>query len=168
MLCIHIQENTRYGLSEWETTLQCNVVSQRLSPYPEWSLHIRFTPNDLFEFNYDKRIGLKTCRTDLCLCLSVSGSEVYIMSYSSFCLTNDKHTDICEWFSLDYFQVFLQNPTTLLISNTMNWWHNFNNRYSYISMFISYSTSPCSFYIPAAWDQWQPRPPLTKRTAVLP
>ena len=26
-----------YRLSQWETTLQCNVVSQWLSPYPEWS-----------------------------------------------------------------------------------------------------------------------------------
>ena len=28
----------RYGLSQWETTLQCNVVSHRLSLYSEWSL----------------------------------------------------------------------------------------------------------------------------------
>ena len=27
-----------YGLSQWETTLQCNVVSHWLSPYAEWSL----------------------------------------------------------------------------------------------------------------------------------
>ena len=25
-----------YGLSQWETTLHCNVVSYWLSPYPEW------------------------------------------------------------------------------------------------------------------------------------
>ena len=27
-----------YGLSQWETTLQCNVVSYCLSPWPEWPL----------------------------------------------------------------------------------------------------------------------------------
>ena len=27
-----------YGLSQWDTTLYCNVVSHWLSPYPEWSL----------------------------------------------------------------------------------------------------------------------------------
>ena len=27
-----------YGLSQWETMLQCNVGSHWLSPYPEWSL----------------------------------------------------------------------------------------------------------------------------------
>ena len=36
-----------YGLSQWETTLQCNVVSHWLSPCPEWSLHI-ITPALLF------------------------------------------------------------------------------------------------------------------------
>ena len=25
-----------YGLSQWETTLQCNIVSYWLNPYPEW------------------------------------------------------------------------------------------------------------------------------------
>ena len=28
-----------YGLWKWEVTLQCNVVSHCLSPYPEWSMH---------------------------------------------------------------------------------------------------------------------------------
>ena len=28
-----------YGLSQWETTLKCNVVSHWLSPYRGWSLH---------------------------------------------------------------------------------------------------------------------------------
>ena len=27
-----------FGLSQWETTLQCNVISHWLSPCPEWSL----------------------------------------------------------------------------------------------------------------------------------
>ena len=29
---------TGYGLSQWETTLHCNVVSHWLSPYPNWFL----------------------------------------------------------------------------------------------------------------------------------
>ena len=29
---------SEYGLSQWETTLRCNVVSHWLSPYSEWSL----------------------------------------------------------------------------------------------------------------------------------
>ena len=29
-----------YGLSQWETTLHCNVVSHWMSSYPEWSLWI--------------------------------------------------------------------------------------------------------------------------------
>ena len=28
---------TGYGLNQWKTALQCNVVSHWLSPYPEWS-----------------------------------------------------------------------------------------------------------------------------------
>ena len=31
------RDHSRYGLSQWETTLHCNVVSHWLSPYPEWS-----------------------------------------------------------------------------------------------------------------------------------
>ena len=37
-----------YGLSQWEMTLHCNVISHWLSPYPEWSrcqLKLAFSPN---------------------------------------------------------------------------------------------------------------------------
>ena len=34
--CPHIYE---CGLSQWKTTLHCNVLSHWLKPYPEWSLH---------------------------------------------------------------------------------------------------------------------------------
>ena len=30
--------NSGYGLNQWETTLQCNIVSRWLSPYSEWAL----------------------------------------------------------------------------------------------------------------------------------
>ena len=33
-----IWDNFGYGLSQWETPIQCNVVSHWLSPYQEWSL----------------------------------------------------------------------------------------------------------------------------------
>ena len=32
------RDHSGYELSQWETTLPCNVVSHWLSPYPEWSL----------------------------------------------------------------------------------------------------------------------------------
>ena len=32
------RDQYEYELSQWETTLQCNVVSYWMSPYPEWSL----------------------------------------------------------------------------------------------------------------------------------
>ena len=32
------RDHSGYGFSQWETTLQCNVVSHCLNPYPEWSL----------------------------------------------------------------------------------------------------------------------------------
>ena len=32
------RDHSGYGLSQWETTLQCNDVSHWLSPYPEWSV----------------------------------------------------------------------------------------------------------------------------------
>ena len=32
------RDHSGYWLSQWEVTLRCNVVSHRLSPYPEWSL----------------------------------------------------------------------------------------------------------------------------------
>ena len=31
--------NSGYGFSQWEMTLQCNVISHWLSLYPEWSLY---------------------------------------------------------------------------------------------------------------------------------
>ena len=31
------RDHSGYGLSQWETTLQCKVVSHWLSPCPEWS-----------------------------------------------------------------------------------------------------------------------------------
>ena len=34
----YTRDNSGYGLSKWEKTLHCNVVSHWLSPYPEWSL----------------------------------------------------------------------------------------------------------------------------------
>ena len=36
-----IRDHFEYGLSQWETTLQGNVVSQWLSPYPEWSMRYK-------------------------------------------------------------------------------------------------------------------------------
>ena len=36
----HQTDQSLCGLSQWETTLQCNVVSHWLSPYPEWTLDI--------------------------------------------------------------------------------------------------------------------------------
>ena len=32
-----LRDHAGYGLSQWETTLHCNVVSHWLRPYPEWS-----------------------------------------------------------------------------------------------------------------------------------
>ena len=37
--CIKFSGNSGYGLSQWQTTLQCNVVSHCLIPYLEWSLN---------------------------------------------------------------------------------------------------------------------------------
>ena len=36
----HIGYHPGYGHNQWETTLQCNIVSHWLCPYPEWSLHL--------------------------------------------------------------------------------------------------------------------------------
>ena len=36
-----IRNHSGYGLSQWERTLQCNVVSHWMSPYTEWHLSIR-------------------------------------------------------------------------------------------------------------------------------
>ena len=47
-------DHSGYGLSQWETTLQCNVVSHWLSPYPEWSLllYCLWCHNSCFIFQY--------------------------------------------------------------------------------------------------------------------
>ena len=37
---LDLTDNSGCGLSQWETTLQCNVVSHWLSPYPELSLEM--------------------------------------------------------------------------------------------------------------------------------
>ena len=38
-LCTHKnRDQSRYGLSQWEMTLHCNVISYWLSPHTEWSL----------------------------------------------------------------------------------------------------------------------------------
>ena len=34
-------DHSGYGLSQWEKTLQCNIISHWLSPYTEWSLKTR-------------------------------------------------------------------------------------------------------------------------------
>ena len=34
------RDHSRYGLSQWDTTLQCNVISHWLSPYPECFLEL--------------------------------------------------------------------------------------------------------------------------------
>ena len=39
------KDDSEYGLSKWESTLQCNVVSRWLSPYPEWSSRGQFADN---------------------------------------------------------------------------------------------------------------------------
>ena len=55
-----IRDHSEYGLSQWETTLHCNVVCHWLSPYKEWSL-INHTgsskfiphPSELLHWNWD-------------------------------------------------------------------------------------------------------------------
>ena len=37
------RDHSGYGLSQWETTLHCNVASYWLCPYSEWSLMTRFS-----------------------------------------------------------------------------------------------------------------------------
>ena len=38
-ICMHIfRDHTVYGFSKWEATLQCNVISHWLCPYPECCL----------------------------------------------------------------------------------------------------------------------------------
>ena len=37
-------DHSGYGLSQWETTLHCNVVSLWLSPYPEWTPAVYYQP----------------------------------------------------------------------------------------------------------------------------
>ena len=37
---VHIRDHCVYELSQWEMTLQCNVISHWLSSYTEWSLHV--------------------------------------------------------------------------------------------------------------------------------
>ena len=43
------QVHSGYGLSQWEATLQCNVVSHWLSPCPEWSLWLLLSSVKSFE-----------------------------------------------------------------------------------------------------------------------
>ena len=46
--CVTAMYYSGYGLSQWETTLLCNVVSHWLSPYPDWLLWWRRLV-DIFE-----------------------------------------------------------------------------------------------------------------------
>ena len=36
------RDQSGHGLSQWEKTLRCNIVSHWLSPYPELSLHVTY------------------------------------------------------------------------------------------------------------------------------
>ena len=47
------RDHSEYGLSQWETTLLCNVVSQWLSPHPEWSL--------IWSYLYISHVKDQTC-----------------------------------------------------------------------------------------------------------
>ena len=42
-VCSTLRYHSVYGLSQWETTLHCNVVSHWLSPYKEWTLYNYYT-----------------------------------------------------------------------------------------------------------------------------
>ena len=55
--CVQVmacKDHSGYGLSPWETTLQCNVVSHWLSPYPlpVWHQTIIWTNVDLLSAGY--------------------------------------------------------------------------------------------------------------------
>ena len=44
LVACSFRDHSGYGLSQWETTLRCNVVShweKKLNPYPEWPLSLQ-------------------------------------------------------------------------------------------------------------------------------
>ena len=64
ILYIFRNQGSGYVLSPWETTLQCNIVSHWLSPYPEWSLSI--SEEDAFRMIIDLfNAGTETTSTTL-------------------------------------------------------------------------------------------------------
>ena len=59
-------DHSRYGLSQWETTLHCNVVSHWLGPYPQWSLSTAMTKVDhvlrpTHIYLHGQAMGISTC-----------------------------------------------------------------------------------------------------------
>ena len=36
----YLRDHPWYGLSQWEMSLHCNIISHWLKPYPEWSLNL--------------------------------------------------------------------------------------------------------------------------------
>ena len=59
-------DHSRYELSQWETTLHCNVVSHWLGPYPQWSLSTAMTKVDhvlrpTHIYLHGQAMGISTC-----------------------------------------------------------------------------------------------------------
>ena len=48
-----------YAPNQWETTLQCNVVSHWQGAYTKWSLHMWDTSIVIFSYKY--KISLRKC-----------------------------------------------------------------------------------------------------------
>ena len=78
------RDHSGYGLSQWETTLYCNVVSHWLSPYPEWSLGLPKNgrgssfDNDWIEVRIGCRSSEKDCFYIYSYTYSVQSKQIYV------------------------------------------------------------------------------------------
>ena len=75
MMTMSDRDQSVYGLSQWETTLQCNVVSHWLGPYTEWCLY----------------------RSRLCTWLVREGSALDISRSFFLWRTHERHPTACPW-----------------------------------------------------------------------
>ena len=66
-----------YAPSQWETTLQCNFVSQRLGAYPEWSLPSR---QDVIQNGRRELVGAKPL-SEIMLLIGPPGNNFQLNYY---------------------------------------------------------------------------------------
>ena len=123
----------RYGCSQWETTLQCNIISHWSSPCPEWSLLCDCCI---------RVCGIEDCQT--ASILSMSTKEATLSSFSFKDLFNKSMVSIqCDAANIPV--VTYSFPVFHIISRLILGLRPTNERWRYISHWLDESLESSNY-----------------------